>query len=129
MTTNEKEFLKCVEKHELKILRDDGVYRHVRLKAPGPINCYQFDLVTWPNFICFDGDGGPFIFANPSLEDMFTNFRGAEFKPVSFFNYLVADNEPKCQQNLFSDEFVWACRAIVWGIQKYDEAKAAGGAQ
>lgn len=67
-----EEFLKSVEKHELTILRDDGVYRHIRLKAPKTFNQF-FDLVTWPGSLCFTGDMGTFVFSR--IEDMFAFFR------------------------------------------------------
>ena len=33
--------------HRLEIIRDDGFYRHLRMKQPGT-SCYYFDIITWP---------------------------------------------------------------------------------
>lgn len=68
----EQSFLKDVANHEMTIIRDDGVNRHVRFKRPGTY-CYQFDLITWPGYLCYCGDMGTFVFQR--LEDMFEFFR------------------------------------------------------
>ena len=43
------------------VLRDDGVYRHIRFKKPGT-GCMHFDLVTWPGYLCYSGDMGCYVF-------------------------------------------------------------------
>jgi len=68
----EQSFLKDVSKHEMTIIRVDGVNRHVRFKEPGTSNMY-FDLITWPGYLCYCGDMGTFVFQR--LEDMFQFFR------------------------------------------------------
>lgn len=65
-------FLKDVSKHELNIFLDNGVYRHIRLRAPNTSNQY-FDLVTWPGYLAYSGDMGSFVFTR--LQDMFEFFR------------------------------------------------------
>lgn len=69
---NEEEFLKDVSSHEMRIIRDDGLYRHIRFKGPGT-SCMYFDLVTWPGRLCYTGDMGTYVFSR--LEDMFQFFR------------------------------------------------------
>jgi hypothetical protein len=68
----EEEFLKNIAKHEMNVLKDDGVYRHIRMKQPGSFNMW-FDIVTWPGFLAYTGDMGAFVFTR--LEDMFQFFR------------------------------------------------------
>jgi hypothetical protein len=68
----EESFLNDVEKHEMKVLLDNGIYRHLRFKQPGSSNMW-FDVVTWPGFLAYAGDMGAFVFAR--LEDMFEFFR------------------------------------------------------
>lgn len=68
----EASFLKDVATHEMQLLRDDGVYRHLRFKRPGTI-CMYFDLITWPGSLCYTGDMGTFVFTR--LRDMFEFFR------------------------------------------------------
>jgi hypothetical protein len=58
--------------HVLTVLRDDGIYRHLRLAAPRS-NTYWFDLVTWPGHLAITGDMDCFVFAR--TKDMFEFFR------------------------------------------------------
>lgn len=74
----EKDFLKCVEKHRIIVIRDDGIYRHIRFKAPGTCNQF-FDLTTWPGYLCYSGDMGTYVFQR--MEDMFQFFRGSKNEP------------------------------------------------
>lgn len=59
-------------KHQLAVLHDDGLYRHLRFKAPGS-GFYWFDLVTWPGYLSFGGDMDGYVFSR--VPDMFTFFR------------------------------------------------------
>lgn len=68
----EKQFLRDIGNHKITIIRDDGVYRHVRFAQPDTNNMF-FDLITWPGFLCYCGDMGTFVFER--LEDMFCFFR------------------------------------------------------
>jgi hypothetical protein len=65
-------FEEDVERHQMTVLRDEGVNRHLRFRAPGTGNL-AFDLVTWPDHLCYTGDAGTFVFSR--LEDMFQFFR------------------------------------------------------
>lgn len=59
--------------HEMTILHDDGLYRHLRFRSPDR-GAYWFDLVTWPGCLAVRGDfGDGFTFARQS--DMFAFFR------------------------------------------------------
>jgi hypothetical protein len=69
---NEESFLKDVAEHQLIVIRDDGISRHIRFKKPGT-GCMHFDLVTWPGYLAYSGDMGCFVFSR--LEDMFKFFR------------------------------------------------------
>lgn len=66
------DFLKDVSSHELTILREDGLYRHLQFKRPGT-RCMQFDLITWPGHLCYTGDMGTYVFQR--IEDMLEFFR------------------------------------------------------
>jgi hypothetical protein len=68
----EELFLKEVEKHEMNVLMDNGVYRHLRFKQPGSSVAW-FDIVTWPGHLAYAGDMGSFVFSR--LDDMFKFFR------------------------------------------------------
>ena len=68
----EQRFLTDAAQHEMTIIRDDGVHRHIQFKRPGT-RCYQFDLITWPGYLCYTGDMGTYVFTR--LRDMFEFFR------------------------------------------------------
>lgn len=69
---NEEEFLRDVSNHEMLIIRDDGLYRHIRFQRPDTSSMY-FDLITWPNRLCYTGDMSTYVFSR--IEDMFRFFR------------------------------------------------------
>lgn len=66
-------------KHQMAVLRDDGLYRHIRFQEPGT-SIWHFDLVTWPGHLVITGDLEDFHFAR--LSDMFEFFRS----PVGHIN-------------------------------------------
>ncbi|KUM34567.1 hypothetical protein [Arthrobacter sp. EpRS71] len=57
--------------HEMEILLDQGLYRHIRFKKPGT-GFYYFDLITWPGNLTIRADMGTYTFAR--TEDMFEFF-------------------------------------------------------
>lgn len=61
--------------HTVTVLRDDGLYRHLRC-AKGGTYCMSFDVITWPGYLCYAGDMGCFVFTR--LRDMFEFFRGRQ---------------------------------------------------
>ena len=74
----EADFLANVKDHQMTILADDGIYRHIRFAQPGTRN-RQFDLVTWPGYLSYSGDMGDYTFSR--LRDMFQFFRTACHRP------------------------------------------------
>lgn len=68
----EAAFLKDVATHEMHVLMDNGVYRHIRFKRPGT-GCMHFDLITYPGYLVYSGDMGCYVFSR--MEDMFEFFR------------------------------------------------------
>lgn len=66
-------FAKDTAEHELEVIRDDGLYRHLRFKRPDTI-CFSYDLVTWPGYLAFVGDMGDYVFSR--IDDMFKFFEG-----------------------------------------------------
>lgn len=90
------QFLKDVAQHAMTVIRDDGLYRHLRFKAPSDYNMY-FDLLTYPGGLLYRGDMGTFVFER--LTDMFEFFRtgGARINPSYWSEKLTAAN--RCRQN------------------------------
>ena len=61
-----------IAKHMLTIVKDEGVYRHLKMARPGTSNM-SFDVITFPDHLVYVGDMGNFVFTR--LEDMFNFFR------------------------------------------------------
>lgn len=59
----------------MKIIYEYGLNRHIRFMKPETINM-QFDIITWPGYLCFTGDMGTYVFKR--LTDMFEFFRDRE---------------------------------------------------
>ena len=79
MTTSclQSRFLHDVRGHELTIVVDQGVHRHITLGRPGSFN-YRYHITTWPGYLAISGDAGSYTFAR--LVDMFEFFRDEEGK-------------------------------------------------
>jgi hypothetical protein len=60
--------------HELTVLKDEGMYRHLAFTDPKG-SFYRFDLVTWPNNLFVRGDGFSYGFAIHPTVDLFRLFR------------------------------------------------------
>jgi hypothetical protein len=58
--------------HEMTVLRDSDLYRHIRFRRPGTV-IYGFDLVTWPGYLAIAGDMGDLVFSRTA--DMVGFFR------------------------------------------------------
>lgn len=72
MSRTQEQFLNDVAAHEMHILHEDGIYRHIRFKKPGS-SCMHFDLITYPGHLVYSGDMGCYVFSR--LDDMFQFFR------------------------------------------------------
>lgn len=76
-----QQFEKDVANHEMFVIKDDGLYRHLRFKNPDTM-CMHFDILTWPGYLCYTGDMGTFVFRR--LTDMFQFFRKSDNSPIDF---------------------------------------------
>ncbi|MDR3381770.1 hypothetical protein [Cupriavidus basilensis] len=72
MTCDQQRFERDVASHEMTVIREDGVNRHLRFKKSGS-SSYWFEILTWPNALCLHGDMGTYVFSR--LTDMFEFFR------------------------------------------------------
>lgn len=66
-----EQFLNDIKDHKLKIIQDDGLYRHLRMTSGSSF--YRYDIITWPGHLCITGDCGSYLFSR--IEDMFNFFR------------------------------------------------------
>lgn len=96
-------FTRDVAKHELTVLRDEGLYRHLRFRKPGT-SCMGFDLLTWPGHLCYTGDMGTYVFQR--LDDMLQFFRQGERRSIDFRYWAEkVEAADKCDG---IKEFKWA---------------------
>jgi hypothetical protein len=65
-------FAKETAEHEMTVLHDDGLYRHLKFRN-AEHGFYWYELVTWPGFLAVGGDVDHYVFSR--VEDMFTFFR------------------------------------------------------
>lgn len=69
-------FQRFTAQHEMTVLHDDGLYRHLRFTSnPRGYGEYWHDLVTAPYTLIFKGDGEAFVFTIDATPDMFSLFR------------------------------------------------------
>lgn len=67
-----KRFARDTADHEMTVLHDDGLHRHLRFRGPEH-SFYWYELITWPGHLAVGGDVDYWVFRR--VEDMFTFFR------------------------------------------------------
>lgn len=100
--------------HQLEIVHDRGLYRHLKFRHQGPYysGYYWFDLITIPGTLIFQGDGESYVFSRN--EDMFDFFRGSAYrgKPnLSYWAEKVTSDRDRLQrydEDLFRDAVMQA---------------------
>ncbi len=80
MEITEDVFLKDVADHAMKVVMDQGLYRHLLFRSPKTSNQY-FEIVTFPGTLVYVGDMGSFVFQR--IEDMFQFFRSRGDKNIA----------------------------------------------
>jgi hypothetical protein len=73
-----KRFVQDTAEHKMTVLKDDGLYRHLRFQKPGTW-FYGFDLITWPGYLAMVGDMGEYVFSR--ADDMIEFFSGRTGNP------------------------------------------------
>lgn len=71
-TCTQEQFLKDVAEHNMTIVLDKDIHRHMVFQKPRTLNC-MFGLVTWPGHLYIYGDMGDYSFSR--IADMFQFFR------------------------------------------------------
>ncbi|WP_048572679.1 hypothetical protein [Streptomyces leeuwenhoekii] len=66
--------------HQMTVLHDDGLYRHLVFREPMH-SFYWFELITTPNQLVFSGDGNSYVFRRAT--DMFQFFRSGIWRDGS----------------------------------------------
>lgn len=67
------DFVEQTKDHDLVILHDDGLYRHLRVQAPGT-RMWSWDVTTWPGHLATSGDiaDGHVFTREPDMLEFFT---------------------------------------------------------
>ena len=84
-----KRFANDIKDHELTIVQDSKLYKHIRLTRPGTIVMW-FELVTWPGHLCYTGDMGSYVFSR--VRDMFAFFRQEKPNPSYWKQEVLASD-------------------------------------
>ncbi|MDV2474204.1 hypothetical protein F8M49_29925 [Rhodococcus zopfii] len=95
-------FAASTRNHEMTVLHDDGVYRHIRCAEPGT-GIWSWTLTTWPGHLCIDGDLESYTFAR--IDDMFEFFalRGGGINP-SYWAEKITNRDAGRGTRKFSSE-------------------------
>lgn len=105
-------FARDTASHQMTVLHDDGLYRHLRFRDPKH-SFYWFELITTPGQLVFSGDGESFVFRRAT--DMFGFFRSGlrrdgsiEINPHYWSEKLTSgrDSVMKYQEDLFV-KLIW----------------------
>lgn len=86
-----EQYRRDTEHHEMEILLDKGLYRHVRFAQPGRLGWLHWhELITTPGQLTIRGDMGCFVFSR--IEDMVEFFirSGGHINPGYWAQKLVA---------------------------------------
>lgn len=76
--------------HLMTVLREDGLYRHLRFRRPGT-SMYGFDIITWPGYLAITGDIGSYTFSRVS--DMLRFFAsGPDINPHYWEEKIVSND-------------------------------------
>lgn len=84
-------FIDDTKEHRIMIIRDEGSSRHIRINKVGTWN-QGYDIITWPNHLCYTGDMGTYVFSR--VEDMFCFFRQKELsiKPMYWAEKCLSES-------------------------------------
>jgi hypothetical protein len=106
-------FERDTAEHEMTVLHDDGLYRHVRFQKPGT-GFYYYDLVTWPGRLVVCGDCEDYMFSR--LSDMFEFFAGkrqASGINPSYWSQKLCGDRGRDIARRYSED-VFRARVIEW---------------
>lgn len=81
-TESAKRFARETTGHEMTVLHEDGLYRHLAYTDPKG-SFYRFDLITWPNNLYIRGDGFSFGFSVHPTADLFELFKGSSHGSIN----------------------------------------------
>ncbi len=96
-----RRFNRDVEEHQMEVLLDQGLYRHVRFKKPGT-GMYYFDLITTPGQLTIRSDMGTYVFSRAA--DMFEFFTGNGYVNADYWGEKLQAIDTHCGYRDHSEE-------------------------
>ncbi len=97
-----RQFRGATRNHQLTVLHDDGLYRHLRMAEPGT-GIWSWNVVTWPWHLYVGGDiGSGFVWSRE--EDML------RFMDTANYGDYHSDGSPHLQADYWSEKLDIACR-------------------
>ena len=110
-------FARDTASHQMTVLHDDGLYRHLRFVNPNS-SLYWYEISTTPNQLVFSGDGSSFMFRLAS--DMFEMFRqsaaSGDINATYWAEKVRTGNARSYSRERF-EEYVW--KQVAQGEQYY----------
>lgn len=122
MRPAKERFLNEIARHELAVLRDDGLYRHLRCQRPGTY-VMGFDIITWPGYLAYTGDMGCYVFSR--VQDMFEFFRGDNINPDYWGEKCQAVDRHSPIVEFTPEAYERALREFLQGIDDEEFARRA----
>jgi hypothetical protein len=90
-----KHFREDTAEHQLTVIKEDGLYRHLRCRKPWSI-VYGFDIITWPGYLAYVGDMGDFLFTR--APDMLGFFGSEGISPDYWSEKVVAEDRDRVRE-------------------------------
>lgn len=116
-------FTADITEHELEVLRDDGLYKHLRFRRPETI-MFSFDLVTWPGYLSMVGDMGHYVFSRERDMLPFFEASGGKINPHYWSEKLQAYCQPprKFSEDVFRERLEEVLLEQDWetGVAPYE---------
>lgn len=101
-------------KHELSVIHEDGLYRHLRMQTPGT-GVWSWDIITWPGYLATVGDvANGYLFSRDA--DMIEFFT----RPVYARNYY-SDGSPQIDFRYWREKICGPARKSIyeWDRDKF----------
>lgn len=126
-----EQFLRDVRHHQMRVVRNDGLYRHLRFANPSTCNQW-FELLTWPGALAMSGDMGSWLFRRELFrrkQDMFGFFRTTtgEINPRYWHEKLEAIDRDGAKEFAMEALLKQAfARIDSWGLSEEEAENAKG---
>lgn len=103
--------------HVMEVALDQGLYRHLRFRAPGT-GMYWYDIITTPGQLTFRGDMGTYVFSRS--EDMLAFFEnsGGRINPQYWSEKLQAQDVNSPAREYSKDIFVQHVLEEFWNSRE-----------